>query len=85
MTRICIFLIPMLLMTANAGLVKTEESNDKPQRQAGQLSEDTLGSALKSIGLKPTKTEKRYDFAFKTSIGGEEWKFSMSTVLSRNE
>ena len=85
MTRICIFLIPMLLMTANAGTVKAEESNDRPQRQAGQLSEDTLGSALKSIGLKPTKTEKRYDFAFKTSIEGEKWKFSMSTVLSRNE
>lgn len=85
MTRICMFLIPMLLMTANAVSVKAEGSNDEAQRQAGQFSEDTLGSALKSIGLKPTKTEKRYDFAFKTSIGGEEWKFSMSTVLSRNE
>ena len=85
MTRICIFLIPMLLMTANAGAMKAEEPNDRPQRLAGQLSEDTLGSALKSIGLKPTKTEKRYDFAFKTSIEGEEWQFSMSTVLSRNE
>jgi len=85
MTRICMFLIPMLLMTANARSVKADESSDKPQRQAGQLSEKTLGSVLKSIGLKPTKTEKRYDFAFKTSIEGEEWKFSMSTVLSRNE
>ena len=34
--------------------------------------------------LSPLKTDKRYDFAFKTSVRGEEWKFSMSAVLSRN-
>jgi len=79
------FLIPMLLITARMESVKAEEPNDRPQRPAGQLSEETLGRALTSIGLNPTKTEKRYDFAFKTSIEGEEWKFSMSTVLSRNE
>jgi hypothetical protein len=39
---------------------------------------------LGAIGLKPTKTEQRYDFAFKTSYRGDEWKFSMSAVLSRN-
>lgn len=50
----------------------------------GTLSEASLGQLLKAIGLKPVKTDKRYDFAFKTSIRGEEWKFSMSAVLSRN-
>lgn len=51
---------------------------------AGQLSETDLGNVLAAIGLKPTRTEQRYDFAFKTSYRGEEWKFSMSAVLSRN-
>lgn len=51
---------------------------------AGQLSEADLGNVLAAIGLKPTRTEQRYDFAFKTSYRGEEWKFSMSAVLSRN-
>ncbi|MEZ6123665.1 MAG: type III secretion system chaperone [Planctomycetaceae bacterium] len=50
----------------------------------GAVSEKTLGEMLNAIGLKPLKTDKRYDFAFKTSIHGEEWKFSMSAVLSRN-
>ncbi|MEP3481466.1 MAG: hypothetical protein ABJZ55_19650 [Fuerstiella sp.] len=51
---------------------------------AARLTEESLGSILTSIGLKPIKTDKRYDFAFKTTIRGEEWKFSMSAVLSRN-
>lgn len=50
----------------------------------GQISEADLGNLLSALGLVPTKTEQRYDFAFKTSIDGEEWKFSMSAVLSRN-
>ena len=85
MTRFGIFLLAILLMSAGTDTVSAQQSDGKVKRPAGQLSEDTLGSALKSIGLKPTKKEKRYDFAFKTSIEGEEWKFSMSTVLSRNE
>ncbi len=50
----------------------------------GALTEESLGQVLIDIGLKPIRTEKRYDFAFKTKVQGEEWKFSMSTVLSRN-
>ena len=50
----------------------------------GQISEPELGEMLAAIGLKPTKTEQRFDFAFKTSYRGDEWKFSMSAVLSRN-
>jgi len=74
----------MLLATTSSGLLQAQEPEDKPKRD-GQLSEQDLGKVLKAMNLKPTKTEKRYDFAFKTSIQGEEWKFSMSTVLSRNE
>ena len=63
------------------------DEEQAPARRAplpGQISEAELGDMLSAIGLKPTKTEQRYDFAFKTSYRGEEWKFSMSAVLSRN-
>ncbi len=85
MTRFGIFLLTALMISAGDDAVRAQQGDDRLQRPAGQLSEETLGSALESIGLKPTKTEKRYDFAFKTSIRGEEWRFSMSAVLSRNE
>jgi len=52
--------------------------------QPGRLSEEQLGEMLAAIGLQPKKTEQRYDFAFKMNYRGEEWKFSMSAVLSRN-
>jgi len=84
MKRVSDFLLPMLLLTLGAGSVRSQ-SQDEPDRALGQLSEDDLGNVLTGIGLRPSKTEKRYDFAFKTSIRGEEWKFSMSAVLSRNE
>jgi hypothetical protein len=60
------------------------QDNGTVTLQPGQLTEADLGNTLAAIGLKPKKTEKRYDFAFKTSYRGEEWKFSMSAVLSRN-
>lgn len=85
MTRLSVFVLPALMVLMGAQAARAQQTEARPQRAAGQLSEENLGSALKAIGLKPTKTEKRYDFAFKTSIQGEEWKFSMSTVLSRNE
>ncbi|MEY3174614.1 MAG: hypothetical protein RLZZ436_2528 [Planctomycetota bacterium] len=52
--------------------------------QPGRLTEEQLGEMLGAIGLQPKKSEQRYDFAFKMSYRGEEWKFSMSAVLSRN-
>lgn len=84
MTRFAVVLLTTLLITG-IQTVKAQTADGQSQRAAGQLSEENLGNALKSIGLKPTKTEKRYDFAFKTPIDGEDWKFSMSAVLSRNE
>lgn len=52
---------------------------------SGRLNEDQLGQTLAGMGLKPEKVEKRYDFAFKAVYKGEEWKLSMSTVLSQNQ
>lgn len=77
----------VLLLTAltTAGLsVVTAQDPPTAALQPGQLTEAELGNMLAAIGLRPTKTEQRYDFAFKTSYRGEEWKFSMSAVLSRN-
>lgn len=80
-------LLPALLLLGGMWFSVSAE-DDKPEvRPAplpGQVSETELGEILATIGLKPTKTEQRYDFAFRTSYRGEEWKFSMSAVLSRN-
>ena len=51
---------------------------------APPLTEDSLGEMLQTMGLKFEKTEKRYDFSFKARHEGEDWKLSMSTVLSQN-
>jgi hypothetical protein len=72
-------LLPVLLLTG----IACGQDGETPLLP-GALTEDSLGDVLNTIGLKPVKTEKRYDFAFKTSVRGEEWKFSMSAVLSRN-
>ncbi|MCH2202615.1 MAG: hypothetical protein MK102_11640 [Fuerstiella sp.] len=85
MRRFDVYLLSALLTVAGANQVIAQQTDDRPQGPSGQLSEENLGSVLEAIGLKPTKTEKRYDFGFKTSIQGEEWNFSMSAVLSRNE
>ena len=73
-------MLPALLLISSA----SGEERVKKDVPPGAVSEESLGEMLRAIGLKPVKTDKRYDFAFKTSIRGEEWKFSMSSVLSRN-
>ncbi len=87
MKTLCAVLLPALLLLGGMWFSVSAE-DEKPEVQpaplAGQISEPELGEILATIGLKPTKTEQRYDFAFKTSYRGEEWKFSMSAVLSRN-
>lgn len=50
-----------------------------------KLSEEQLGLLLEAMGLKPKKTDKRYDFAFRTALDGDEWNFTMSAVLSKDE
>jgi hypothetical protein len=54
------------------------------QSAGSSLTEDSLGSALESIGLKAKKDRQRYDFSFKADFQGEEWEFTMSAVLSQN-
>ena len=83
----CAVLLPALLLLGGmwfSASAQDEKPEVQPAPLPGQVSETELGEILATIGLKPTKTEQRYDFAFKTSYRGEEWKFSMSAVLSRN-
>ncbi len=79
MKSIGAILLPIMLLAASAAA-----QDASPPAPSGVLNEESLGQVLTAIGLKPVKTDKRYDFAFKTSVRGEEWKFSMSAVLSRN-
>jgi hypothetical protein len=54
------------------------------QPKPGQLSEDQLGQALAALTLTPKKSAQRYDFAFGAKMDAEEWKLSMSAVLSQD-
>jgi hypothetical protein len=63
-------LLPALLLAG--GMWMTVSAQDEkpevlPAPLPGQISETELGEILATIGLKPTKIEQRYDFAFKTS------------------
>lgn len=80
MKSIVAIILPVLICM-NCAVSAQDKVGSLP---AGGLTEKSLGEVLNAIGLKPIKTDKRQDFAFKTSIRGEEWKFSMSAVLSRN-
>ncbi len=49
----------------------------------GALSEESLKKLLEAIGLKPTQSQSRFDFAFAYKPkDAEEWNLSMSAVLS---
>ncbi|MFV0445382.1 MAG: hypothetical protein ACK5Q5_17530 [Planctomycetaceae bacterium] len=51
----------------------------------GQVTEESLGALITTLGLKPNKVQQRYDFAFTAKLDGEEeWQLSMSTVLSQD-
>ena len=80
----CVAVVTGLVASATYSL----RAGDAPVNnlQVDVLTEESLGDLLKSMGLKPEKNDKRYDFAFKARApqDGEEWKLSMSTVLSQN-
>ncbi len=55
----------------------------KPAPAPGALTEESLKKLLEAIGLKPTQSQSRFDFAFALKPkGGEDWNLSMSAVLS---
>ena len=59
MKSIVAIILPALLFISSA-----QAQDGAPQLPPGALSEESLGQMLNAIGLKPIKTEKRYDFAF---------------------
>ena len=63
---------------------RSETANAQNQTASGQLTEQSLGSLIAAMGLRPKKMKKRYDFRFKAIMKGEEWELSMSAVLSQN-
>ena len=50
----------------------------------GKLTDQSLGTLLKAMGMEAKASEQRYDFAFKTTIEDAEWELSMSAVLSQD-
>jgi hypothetical protein len=73
------------------GVVLGQEATEKPAAEKtvsekpapGALNEETLKKLLEAIGLKPTQSQSRFDFAFvRKPKGGEDWNLSMSAVLS---
>jgi hypothetical protein len=67
---------------------KTQDAATQPAAKEapapGALTADSLKKLLEAIGLKPTQSQSRFDFAFalKPQGGGEEFDMSMSAVLS---
>src|SRR5581483_6364855 len=50
----------------------------------GTLTDQSLGTLLKAMGLEPKLIEKRYDFTFKSTVVKDDWDLSMSAVLSQD-
>ena len=79
-------LAPAMAMAQAAAPAKPVVATPAASKEAaapGALNEDTLKKMLEAIGLKPTQSQSRFDFAFALKPqGGEEWNLSMSAVLS---
>lgn len=76
--------LAIALAIGMASYVSAQSTGTTTTPLTGSLTENSLGELLGGMGLKPEKVEKRYDFAFKAKHEGEEWKLSMSAVLSQN-
>jgi hypothetical protein len=79
--------VPALAIAVDPPATKTASSAAPTVTPAatvapGQLTEESLGNLLKSMGLKPEKVEKRYDFVFRSVYNKEDWDLSMTSVLS---
>jgi|UniRef100_A0A7C4LLB0 hypothetical protein len=66
---------------AGSAVVSAQE---KGAPAKGRLTDESLGTLLKAMGLEAQLQEKRYDFTFKSTIDKEDWDLSMSVVLSQD-
>lgn len=69
---------------AAAPAIAAAQETASARPKAGQLNEELLGNLLRAMGLKPEKTDKRYDFTFRSIHNREEWDLSMTAVLSED-
>ena len=69
---------------AAPAIASAQEAAATAQPKAGQLNEEGLGNLLRAMGLKPEKTDKRFDFTFRSIHNREEWDLSMTAVLSED-
>jgi hypothetical protein len=69
---------------AAPAIASAQEAAAPAKPKAGQLNEEMLGNLLRAMGLKPEKTDKRYDFTFRSIHNREEWDLSMTAVLSED-
>lgn len=67
-----------------SGTTRADTATSAATASKGGVNIDSLGNMLQGLGLKPTKTESRYDFQF-ADKKEEEWELSMSVVLSNDE
>lgn len=71
-------------LTAVTGTAVLSAQEKGTPAKGGRLTDESLGSLLKAMGLEAQLNEKRYDFTFKSTIDNEDWDLSMSVVLSQD-
>ena len=80
--RLCSLAIAACLVQATC-LVPTASAQQSLSPAAG-ITDADLGSLISELGLEAERTESRYDFEFLATMGEDQWKLSMSSVLSQD-
>lgn len=74
--------VPSFVAAQDAKPAATAATAPTAPAAPGQITEEQLEKLLRAMGLKPEKTEKRYDFVFRSVHNKEDWDLSMTSVLS---
>jgi len=84
MKNLSAFVLGTSLLVMGFLSAAAEDGDAASAVRTGQLDEPALGQLLSSMGLKPKQAAQRFDFGFSDVHGGEQWRYSMSAVLSQN-
>ena len=74
--------LAVVTVPVSMSIARAQEAKDAPMK--GKLTDPSLGTLLKAMGLDAKLSEQRYDFAFKSTIEDAEWELSLSAVLSQD-
>ena len=74
--------LAVVTVPVSMSIARAQEAKDAPIK--GKLTDPSLGTLLKAMGLDAKLSEQRYDFAFKSTIEDAEWELSLSAVLSQD-